>query len=93
MPINRPFFNNTVVKYSPRQKHLGIYLDEKNALYQKDSNVYIKEKINKTNRRRLVKGISIIRKVQSNLPRNFLLAIYESFIRPHLYYGHMAYAY
>ena len=93
MLINRSFFNNAVVKHSPSQKHLGIYLDENNASYQKDLNVYIKETLNKTIKRRLVKGISIIRKVQSNLPRNFLLAIYESFIRPHLYYGHMAYAY
>ena len=65
----------------PSQKHLGIHLDEK-----LDFNVHIKEKISKANR-----GIGIIKKLQNKLPRNVLLTIYKSFIRPHLDYGDIAY--
>ena len=59
------------------QKHLGTHLDEK-----LDFNARIKDKISKAYR-----GIGIIKKLQSNLPRNVLLTIYKSFIRPHLDYG------
>ena len=59
------------------QKHLGIYLDEKLNF----SN-HIKEKISKAN-----KGIGILRKLYNVLPRNSLIKIYKSFIRPHLDYG------
>ena len=41
-----------------------------------------KKKISKVN-----KGIGILRKFYNVLPRNFLIAIYKSFIRPHLDYG------
>ena len=71
------FFNDTIVEHSTSQKHLGIQLDEK-----LDFNAHIKEKISKTYR-----GIGIIKKLQSKLPRNVLLTIYKSFIRPHLGYG------
>ena len=33
------------------------------------------------------RGIGIIKKLQSKLPKNALLTIYKSFIRPHLDYG------
>ena len=69
-------FNNMPVLYSSCQKHLGIYLDEKLNF----SN-HIKEKISKAN-----KGIGILRKLNNVLPRNSLIAIYKSFIRPHLDY-------
>ena len=59
------------------QKHLGTHLDEK-----LDFNARIKDKISKAYR-----GIGIIKKLQGNLPRNALLTIYKSFIRPHLDYG------
>ena len=59
------------------QKHLGTHLGEK-----LDFNARIKDKISKAYR-----GIGIIKKLQSNLPRNVLLTIYKSFIRPHLDYG------
>ena len=75
------FFNETVVERSTNQKHLGIDLDEK-----LDFNARIKEKISKAKR-----GISIIKKLRSKLPRNLLLIIYKSFIRPHLDYGDTAY--
>ena len=75
------FFNNAIVERSASQKHLGIYLDEK-----LDFNAHIKEKINKAHR-----GIGLIRKLQSRLPRNPLITIYKSFIRLHLDYGDILY--
>ena len=59
------------------QKHLGTHLDEKLDFYAR-----IKDKISKAYR-----GIGIIKKLQSNLPRNALLTIYKSFIKSHLDYG------
>ena len=44
------------------------------------------KKINKANR-----GIAIICKLNNILPRSALLAIYRSFIRPHLDYGDVIY--
>ena len=38
-----------------------------------------------------MKGISLLRKLQSILPRTSLLTIYKSFIRPHLDYGDVVY--
>ena len=70
-------FNNISVVRSSCQKHLGIYFDEKLNF----SN-HIKENISKAN-----KGIGILRKLYNVLPRNFLITIYKSFIRPHLDYG------
>ena len=70
-------FNNMPVVCSSCQKHLGIYLDEKMNF----SN-HIKEKFLKAS-----KGIGILRKLYNVLPRNFLITIYKSFIRPHLDYG------
>ena len=69
------------MEQSKSQKHLGILLDEK-----LDFNAHIKEKISKANR-----GIGIIKKLQSKLPRNAPLTIYKSFIRPHLDYGDIVY--
>ena len=73
------FFNDTIVERSTSQRtrHLGIHLDEK-----LDFNVHIKEKISKACR-----GIGTIKKLQSKPPRNALLTIYKSCIRPHLDYG------
>ena len=53
------------MKQSTSQKHLDIYVDEK-----LDFNAHVKEKISKAN-----KAISIIKKLQSKLPRNALLTI------------------
>ena len=75
------FFNDTIVEQLKIQKHLGILLYEK-----LDFNAYIKEKISKANR-----GIGTIQKLKSKLPRNALLTIYKSFIRPHLNYGDIVY--
>ena len=46
----------------------------------------MKEKISKAYR-----GIDIIKKLQSKLPRNVLLTIYKSFIRPRLNCGDILY--
>ena len=38
-----------------------------------------------------MKGIGLLRKLRSILPRTSLLTIYKSFIRPHLDYGDVVY--
>ena len=38
-----------------------------------------------------MKGIGLLRKIQSILPQTSLLTIYKSFIRPHLDYGDAVY--
>ena len=63
------------------QKHLGLYLDAKLSFSE-----HINEKIKK-----VVKGISVIKKLNVSLPRSSLLRIYKSFIRPHLDYGDVIY--
>ena len=70
-------FNNMPVVCSSCQKHLGIYLKEKLNFFN-----HIKGKISKAN-----KDIGILRKLYNVLPRNSLITIYKSFIRPHLDYG------
>ena len=40
---------------------------------------------------KLNKGIAILRKFQSVLPRVALLTIYKAFIRPHFHYGNVIY--
>ena len=69
-------FNAIPVAQTSHQKHLGLYLDEK-----LNFNHHIKEIISKIN-----KGIGIIRKLRSILPRNALLTIYKVFIRPNIDY-------
>ena len=74
-------FNNIPVQHSTVQKHLGVYLDEK-----LNFNTHITEKIGKAS-----KGIGVIKKLFKSLPRNALLTIYKSFVRPHLDYGDIVY--
>ena len=47
---------------------------------------HVKEKIAKAS-----KGIDVIKKLNNVLPRNALLTIYKSFVRPHLDYGDIIY--
>lgn len=63
------------------QRHLLIHLDEK-----LDFNPHIKTNTDKTDA-----GIALIRKLQNKLPRNAILNIYKSFLRPHLDYGDFFY--
>ena len=59
------------------QKHLGVTLDS-----NLNFNTHIDQKIKKCN-----KLIGLLKRLSVNLPRNALLTIYKSFIRPHLDYG------
>ena len=49
-------------------------------------NTHVAQKIKKCN-----KLIGLIKRLSINLPRNALLTIYKSFIRPHLDYGDISY--
>ena len=82
-PVNHPtlYFNNSPVTSAPFQKHLRLFLDEKLTFGH-----HLNEKISKAN-----KGIGLIKRLYSYLPRNSLLSIYKSFIRPHLDYGDVIY--
>ena len=81
--LNHPtiFFNEKLVDYTSCQKHLGKHLDEK-----LNFNTHIKEKIAKAN-----KGIGIIHELAHVLPRESLVTIYKSFVRPHIDYGDIIY--
>ena len=75
------FFNNSEIKLSSNQKHLGPTLDSKLSF-----NEHINDKINQAN-----KGVGLLRKLQAILARNNLLTIYKSFIRPLLDYASVIY--
>ena len=75
------YFNEAPVAHTTCQKHLGMHLDEK-----LNFNHHINEKIAKAN-----KGIGRIRKLVQVLPRQSLITIYKSFIRPHLDYSDIIY--
>ena len=74
-------FNNVDVGQIPTRKHLGMFLDFKLSF-----NKHLKTVFAKVNR-----GIAILRKLQTVLPRETLLTIYKSFIRPHFDYGERIY--
>ena len=79
---HRPLsFNNNSVQQVQFQKHLGVYLDGKLDFREHLQNM--SKQINKT--------ISLLRKLQNNLPRSPLVTIYKSFVRPHLDYGDIFY--
>ena len=59
---------------------------QKNLRLYQDAQLNFCECINE-NMRKTIKGISVIRKLNVNLPGSFLLTIYKPFIRPHLDYG------
>ena len=71
------YFNEAFVAKASFQKHLRMHLDEK-----LNFNTHIREKIAKAN-----KGIGIIRKLSCLWPRESLITICESFVRPHIDYG------
>ena len=79
--IPRLHFAGKIIKSVKSQKHLGLILDSK-----LDFNQHLKEKIGKANI-----GILMLRKLYRYLPRNALLNIYKSFIRPHLDYCDIIY--
>ena len=75
------YFNKTPVVVCSYQKHLGVFLDKKLNFQH-----HIKEKIAKAS-----KGIGVIKKLNNVLPRNALLTIDKSSVRPHLDYGNIIY--
>ena len=74
-------FNNNDIVTCSDQKHLGIVLDSK-VNFASDVN----QKIKKCNNL-----IGLIRRLSVHLPRNALLTIYKSFVRPNLDYGDILY--
>ena len=71
------YFNDAPVAKTSCQKHLGMHLDEKLSF-----NTHINDKIATAN-----KGIGIIRKLSYFFPRESLITLYKSFVRPHIDYG------
>ena len=69
-------FNNNVSQVN-FQIHLGVILDVKLTFEEHLKNVF--NKANKT--------IGLLRKLSNLLPRQALVTIYKTFIRPHLDYG------
>ena len=74
-------FNQSNVKRTSSQKHLGLILDEKLDFKQ-----HIKVLIDKAS-----KGISVIRKLRYQIPRHSLVSLYKSFIRSLLEYADVIY--
>ena len=74
-------FHNSPVQTHPHQKHLGLILDSKLTFME-----HLNDKIKKVN-----SGIGLIRRLRTDLPRNTLLTVYKSFIRPHLDYCDIIY--
>ena len=68
------YFNDQSIERSVPHKHLVLTLDEKLSF-----NNCINDEINKT-----LKSDCLLRKLSMLLPRQSLLTIYKSFIRPHL---------
>ena len=75
------YFNNIPVNSTSVHKYLGMLLDDKFS-YEHHLK-FVLNKINKT--------IGLLRKFQQILPRQSLITIYKSFIRPHLDYGDIVY--
>ena len=75
------FFNNSEIKLSSNQKHLGLTLDSKLSF-----NEHINDKIHQAN-----KGVGLFRRQQTFLPCTSLLTIYKSFIRLLLDYAYVIY--
>ena len=83
---NKPYhpdliFNQTNIKRTSSQKHLGLILDEKLNFKQ-----HLKVLIDKAS-----KGISVLRKLRYQIPRRSLISLYKSFIRSILEYADVVY--
>ena len=75
------YFNNILVNSTSVHKHLGMLLDDKLGYGH-----HLKFVLNKIKKTR-----GLLRKFQQILPRQTLITIYKSFIRPHLDYGNIVY--
>ena len=81
-PLHNPLnFNNTNVKQTTFQRHLGLILDSELSFEEHLQKIF--SKVNKT--------IRLIWKLRKSLPRPSLMTLYKSFIRPHLDYGDIIY--
>ena len=74
-------FGNSSVSNCDYHKHFGLLLDNKLVFDR-----HLREQISKAN-----KGIGLLKRLGKFLPRDSLLTIYKSFIRPHLDYGDIIY--
>ena len=74
-------FNDSSVKETWKQKHLGILLD-----FTLDFQDHWKSRLKKVN-----KTVALLGKFQNILQRSALLNIYKCFLRTHLDYGDMIY--
>ena len=73
--------NNSDIKFSSNQKHVGLNPESKLSF-----NEHINDKIHQSN-----KGIGLLRKLQTILPRTSLLTISKSFVRSLLDYVDVIY--
>ena len=74
-------FNGIDIITCESHKHLGLILDKK-LIFDR----HLDEKILKAN-----KGIGLINRLRRFLPRESLVTIYKTFVRPHLDYGDIIY--
>ena len=75
------YFNDSSVKETCKQKHLGMLLD-----FRLDFQEYWKSLVKKVNT-----TVALLRKFQNILPRSALLTISKCFVRSHLDYGDIIY--
>ena len=75
------YFNNSAITVQDHQKHLGLILDKKLTFEH-----HFNEKLLKANR-----GIGILNRLREFLPRDSLVTIYKTYVRPHLDYGDIIY--
>ena len=82
-PSNMPqlYFNNAHVSSQQIHKHLGLSLDSKLTFHHQ-----LRETLSKAN-----KGIGLINLFWKCVPRDSLLCIYKSYVRPKLDYGDIIY--
>ena len=78
---SRVYFNNFPVSSTSVHKHLGMLLDDKLSYEH-----HLKSVLNKVK-----ETIGLLCKFQQILPRQSLITIYKSFIRPHLDYSDIIY--
>ena len=65
------YFNNGRIKLAHAQKHLGLQPDDKLSFNKRANNAISN----------VTKGIGILRKMQTILPRRSLLIIYKTFFK------------
>ena len=75
------FFNNSEIKFSSNQKHLGLTLDSKLSF-----NEHMNDKTHQAN-----KCVGLLQKLRTILPGNSLPTIYKSCIRPLVDYADVIY--